>query len=74
VVGGGGTLVGAVNGSRALDLLTGPPGSPRTSRAGRRCVADGFGEERGGLAMGNWAAFAIGVSGLLLLKMFLLQF
>lgn len=29
---------------------------------------------KGGLAMGNWAAFAIGVSGLLLLKMFLLQF
>jgi hypothetical protein len=28
----------------------------------------------GGLAMGNWAAFAVGVSSLLLLKMFLLQF
>jgi hypothetical protein len=28
----------------------------------------------GGLGMGDWVAIAIGVTGLLLLKMFLLQF
>jgi hypothetical protein len=31
-------------------------------------------EDRGDLAMGDWVAFAIAVSGVLLLKMFLPQF
>jgi hypothetical protein len=30
--------------------------------------------EAGGSTMGNWAVFAIGVSGLLLLEMFVLRF
>jgi hypothetical protein len=36
-------------------------------------VASRDGQNGEGLAMGNWAAFGIGVSGLLLLEMFVLK-
>ena len=70
----GESLVGAVNVSRAFDLLIGP-----RVRLGRGEPAGAAwwaysGRSQEGLAVGNWAAFAIGVSGLLLLRMFLLQF